>query len=400
MSPRVGYVLKRFPRLSETFLAAELLELRRQGADVAVFAISRPEEPYTHGFLDELDVPVTYLPHRPLREPWRVLRGLAGAFRRSPIGWLRAAGWALVPPRIAALRKLAQASVLRVELEAAAVEHVHAHFATAAARLANLVSRMGGPRYSVTTHAKDIWHEGVDNGDLCDKLGRAEFVVTVTPTNRDHLTTILHGRPSVHLVPNSVDVGRLTPTGRDPEPDLVLCVARLVEKKGVADLVEACARLTTEGTQMRLVVVGDGPQREALQAAARDAGVGATFTGALPQERVLAHYRRAAVFALPCTVARDGDRDGLPTAVLEAMALGVPVVATALNGLADVVLHGRTGLVVPEHDPDALAAAVRKLLHDKALATDLAHGARAHVEQRYTMSSAVERLRQLIEAGA
>src|SRR5688500_15090497 len=140
----LGYVLKRFPRISETFVAAELIELERQGERVTVFALSRPEEPFTHGFLDELHARVIYLPHRPWRQPARVVRALIRVLRASPRGWLRAAAVSLVPPRLNGWRKLLQATVLREELERAEIDHVHAHFATSAARLANLAWRMGG----------------------------------------------------------------------------------------------------------------------------------------------------------------------------------------------------------------------------------------------------------------
>ena len=156
---RLGYVLKRFPRISETFVAAELIELERQGEQVAVFAISRPEEPFVHEFLSRLRAPVVYLPHRPLREPMRVARALVSAIRRSPRGWLSAAAAALSTPRqLRGWRRLLQATVLREELDRAGIDHVHAHFATAAARLANLAHLMDGPPYSVTAHAKDIYH--------------------------------------------------------------------------------------------------------------------------------------------------------------------------------------------------------------------------------------------------
>ena len=140
-------------------MAAEVLEVERQGEHVTIFAISRPDEPFEHAFLDRIRARVVYLPHRPLREPVRVLRALASAWRASPGGWLDAARVALWTPRqVLAWRRLLQATVLRRELEEAEIEHVHAHFATAAARLANLAHLMDGPPYSVTAHAKDIYH--------------------------------------------------------------------------------------------------------------------------------------------------------------------------------------------------------------------------------------------------
>lgn len=400
---RLGYVLKRFPRLSETFVAAELIELQRQGEEVTVFAISRPEEPFTHRFLDELTCPVVYLPHRPLRQVGRVARAVAGCLRTDPRGWSRAAVASLWPPRIAGWRRLAQASVLRQEMASRGIDHAHAHFATAAARLVNLTWRMGGPDYSVTAHAKDIWHSEVRLDHLRDKLAPARFVATVSEANLTYLRRVLGGTVPVHLVPNSVDLRRLVSTGRTPEdPPIVLTVARLVEKKGIADLVEACRRLTAAGMPLRLEVVGDGPLRASLEAGARAGGVDAVFHGSRPQEQVLDAYARASVFVLPCVVAPTGDRDGLPTSVLEAMALGVPVVTTGVNGLVDAVVHDTTGLVVPEHDPGALAAAIERILSDPALAARLAGAARRRVETQFSLEATVTRLRSLFptaEAG-
>jgi colanic acid/amylovoran biosynthesis glycosyltransferase len=395
---RIAYVLKRFPRLSETFVAAELIELERQGEQLAVFAVSRPEEPVRHAFVDDLHARVLYLPHRPLREPVRVARGLASVLRRDARGWLRAAGYSLWPPRAKGLRRLLQATVLRDEMERAGIDHAHAHFATAAARLANLAWRMGGPGYSVTAHAKDIYHEEVRVEHLRDKLGSARFVATVSGAGRDHLAALLGLNGRLAVVPNSVDMRRLGPArAGSGEPGLVLTVARLVEKKGLHDLVEACAllqrRRATAGLQLE--VVGGGPLRGALRETAERLGVNARFLGPLPQEHVLGRYRRAAVYCLPCVVAGTGDRDGLPSSVLEAMALGVPVVTTAVSGLPEAVIDGETGLVVPQHDPEALAAAIERILTHSELAAGLAAQARRHVEERFALERSAARLRSL-----
>jgi colanic acid/amylovoran biosynthesis glycosyltransferase len=397
----VAYVLKRFPRISETFIAAELIELQRQGEQVTVFALSRPEEPFTHGFLEGLRSRVVYLPHRPLREPLRVAAALARVVRTARSRWLRAAAASLWPPRLRGLRRLLQATVLRDELERAEIDHVHAHFATAAARLAKLVWQMGGPSYSVTAHAKDIYHEDVRVDHLRDKLADAAFVATVSGPNRDYLQAVLTTHCHVHVVPNAVDLRRLDWSAADgSDRNTILAVARLVEKKGLGDLVEACGILARHGRRFRLEIVGDGPLRADLELAATRQGVCASFHGALPHERVAALYRRAAVFCLPCVIASSGDRDGLPTSVLEAMALGVPVVTTAVNGLSEAVIHERTGLVVPERDPPALADALARLLVDRDLASCLARGARRHIELNFTLDRSVALLRSLFPAAA
>jgi colanic acid/amylovoran biosynthesis glycosyltransferase len=397
----LGYVLKRFPRISETFVAAELIELERQGERVTVFALSRPEEPFAHAFVRELKAPVVYLPHRPLREPVRVARALVRVLRCDLRGWLAAARISLWPPRLKGWRRLVQATVLRDELQRAAIDHAHAHFASTAGRLANLAWRMGGPTYSVTAHAKDIYHREVRVDRLRDKLSSAAFVATVSPANRDYLDSILAGRARLHVVPNAVDLRRLGgPRGRRPEPGLVLAVARLVEKKGLGDLVVACGLLAGREVGVRLEVVGEGPLRTPLEEMAVRSGAPVTFHGALPYEQVLELYRRAAVVCLPCVVASTGDRDGLPTSVLEAMALGVPVVTTAVNGLRELVIDGQTGLVVPERDPPALADALERLLVDGRLAERVATGGRLLVERYYSLERSVSALRALFPEAA
>jgi glycosyltransferase involved in cell wall biosynthesis len=400
---RLGYVLKRFPRISETFVAAELIELERQGEHVSVFAISRPDEPFEHAFLDQLRARVVYLPHRPLREPARVVRGLASVLRESPGAWLHAARSALWTPRqVLAWRRLLQATVLRAELEDAEIDHLHAHFATAAARLANLAHLMNGPPYSVTAHAKDIYHRQARPSRLRQKLGEASFVATVSEANRIHLETLLAGRGRIEVVPNSADLRRIgSPNGEARRTDLVLSVARLVEKKGLADLIAACGLLAARGRAPRLEIVGEGPLRAQLEQAAARLGVDVVFHGALPQEQVLPLYRRAAVVCLPCIVTSSGDRDGLPTSLLEAMALGAPVVSTPVGGIGELVLDGETGLLVPEHDSAALADAIGLLLEDRVLAGELAERARAHVEERFSLERNVTGLRALfVEAAA
>jgi glycosyltransferase involved in cell wall biosynthesis len=397
----LAYVLKRFPRISETFVAAELIELERQGERVTVFAVSRPDEAFTHGFLDELKAEVVYLPHRAIRQPIRVAKAVGHAIVRDRSRWFRAAAVALRRPSLSACRLVLQATVLRDEMLRADIDHAHAHFATSAADLANLCWRMGGPTYSVTAHAKDIYHEQVRRDDLRRKLGGALFVATVSEGNRTHLNGVLNGFERVHVVPNSVDLRRLgRPPKRLPEPGLVVSVARLVEKKGLPDLVEACGILERRGAHVRLEIAGTGPLLGELESKAAGARLTAMFLGALPHEQVRALYERASVFCLPCVVASTGDRDGLPTSVLEAMALGVPVVTTGVNGLTETVIDGVTGLIVPEHDPPALADALARLLADTALASRLAEQGRRHVEQGFALERSVSILRSLFPAAA
>jgi glycosyltransferase involved in cell wall biosynthesis len=280
------------------------------------------------------------------------------------------------------------------------VSNAHAHFASTAARLAYLAWKLGGPPYSVTAHAKDIYHCTVDETGLRQKLVHARFVATVCEANRRYLEQLLGPAAPVRLVPNSVDLRRFTdPTGRRPEAGLILTVARLVEKKGLEHLVTAVGLSADRGEEVRLEVVGDGPLRTDLEALAQAVGAPVVFRGPIDHQEVLTCYQRATVFALPCVVASTGDRDGLPTAVLEAMGAGVPVITTSVNGLADVVIDGVNGLVVPQRNPEALAAAISRVLGDSALADRLGAAARATVEADFCLSESVRKLRSLIGEG-
>jgi colanic acid/amylovoran biosynthesis glycosyltransferase len=400
-SRHLGYVLKRFPRISETFVASEIIELERQGERVSIFAIKRPEEPFEHAFLAGLQAPITYLPHPPWRHPVRVAIAAVRALRADRRGWLRAARLSLWPPRRVGLRVLLQAGVLRDEMKRAGVTHAHAHFASEAAQLANLAWQMGGPSYSVTAHAKDIYHEAVAVDHLRNKLAAATFVATVSEANRAYLASVLPPSAPLHVIHNAVDARRVTISReRTPEPGLVLAVARLIEKKGLHDLIRACGALRRDGVAARLEIVGDGELRGSLEAEAVRVGADVTFHGALPHERVMALFERAAAFSLPCVVASSGDRDAMPTSVLEAMAAGVPVVTTAVNGLSELVIDGETGLVVPEHDPEALATALRRILTEPALGRRLALAARRRVEDEFALDRSVSDLRARFPAAA
>jgi glycosyltransferase involved in cell wall biosynthesis len=177
-------------------------------------------------------------------------------------------------------------------------------------------------------------------------------------------------------------------------------VARLVEKKGLEHLIEACGILAARGQAARLEIVGDGPLRSRLERTAARVGAEVVLHGQLPQERVLPLYRRAAVVCLPCVVVSNGDRDGLPTSLLEAMALGAPVVSTAVGGIGELVVHEQTGLLVPERDAKALADALGRLLGDRALAAALAERGRLHVERHFALERSVAELRALFSEAA
>ena len=380
---RVGYVLKMYPRFSETFVVTELIQMQRLGIDLEVFSLRPPTDGRFHASLAELRAPVTYLDYSSLRasELWELLRRAGAQF-----GDL---GLQLRDLLSSDVRDVAQALELARLVRLRGLTHLHAHFASVSADVARLAARIAGITYSITAHAKDIFHADVDAAALRRKLRDASDVITVSDFNLSFLRSHFGADAlRVRRVYNGLDLptfGWSDPAHRAP---VIAAVGRLVEKKGFADLLRAAALLHRSGCEFRIDLVGSGDQEEALRALRDELGLGdrVRFLGPLPQDQVIFVVREAAVLAAPCVVAEDGNRDGLPTVLLEAMALGTPCVATPVTGIPEVVTDGRTGLLVGEHEPEALAKAIDRLLGDAALRTRLSRSARALIESEFDSS--------------
>jgi glycosyltransferase involved in cell wall biosynthesis len=389
----IGYVLKRYPRLSETFIVSEILAHEAAGVAVEIFALRNPDESLVQDEVAQVRAPVHYLsiPEDTLSDALfeatlaaaaPVLPGLDAALREP--GTSRRELWQAV--RLACLARTR------------GIRHLHAHFATSAATVARVAARLAGLEYSFTAHAKDIYHREVDPAAFRRKLRGARAVVTVSDFNRAWLQQ-RYGPAAgrVRRIYNGLDLARFPftpPVRREP---VVLFAGRLVAKKGAADLLDAVARLAQRGAECRCEIVGAGPLRDALERQAATLGLGARvrFRGALRRSEVAAAMRRAAVVAAPGVVSEDGDRDGLPTVLLEAMALGTPCVATAVTGVPELIEHGRHGLLVPERDPSALADALARFLDDPELRVRVARAARARVERDFDIHRNAARLRAL-----
>ncbi len=389
--PRVGYVLKVYPRFSETFVVNELLAHERAGAAIEIFALRPPTGGRFHPDLGEVRAPVTYLPSAGIKavDLWTALRGAEDAARL------------IEDPDALDPRDALQAALLAREVRARGIEHLHAHFASAAAVVARLAAGMAGVTYSVTAHAKDIFHDDVDPEALARRVSDARAVVTVSDYNVDHLQRLAPAAAGrIQRVYNGLDLRRFAFLGARRSREIV-AVGRLIEKKGFGDLVEACAILTRAGRDVRCRIAGEGPLEAELRARIAEHGLQdrVVLLGARTQDEVRELVRGAAVLAAPCVVGSDGNRDGLPTVLLESLALGTPAVATPVTGIPELVRDGDTGLIVPERDPVALAAALARVLDDESLAADLAARGRALVEASFDIDANAEHMRALAWPG-
>jgi glycosyltransferase involved in cell wall biosynthesis len=391
-APPVMYVLKRYPRLSETFIVRELLGLEAAGRTVLVDSLLPDEGGPRHPDVDAVRADVRYVARHPRLWHGRVLAAHAALFARGPRRWT-ALAWRARPGRSpSAWRRFLQAGLVAQRARRHGVAVIHAHFATAAAEVARDASQLSGIPFTVTAHAKDIYHDDYAVG-LPARVRSAAAVVTVSRHNVAHLRERLP-QVDIRYIPNGVALC-------DPAPDQpagsLLFVGRLVAKKGVDTLLEAMAVVHRRVPGARLQIVGDGPQRPALEAQAQRLGISSVvrFCGALAGDDVDDAYRRAVAVVAPCRVDATGDRDGLPTVLLEAMARGVAVISTSVVGIPELIAHGETGLLAPPDDPGALAEAILQMVGDAPLRQRLAAAGRATVAHRYAPAASTEALIRL-----
>jgi glycosyltransferase involved in cell wall biosynthesis len=393
----VGYVLKKFPRISETFILNEILELERQGTEVTVFSLNRPDDGIFHQALSQLKRPVVYLP---TRKPDVWLQNL-----RRELPMLRAAA----EPLFAEFSDLLEAgrpdvwSVLGWGMDLAAlarqrgVRHFHAHFATVAAYVARTAGAIANIPFSVTCHAKDIYREGIVPAHFQSLLSRSAFVVTVCEANRQWIKTRLAGESpiDVRVLYNGVDTSLFRPgTGPRPAEPTLISVGRLVEKKGFHLLIDALAKLSADGLRPRCLLVGEGEDRARLVARAAERGVTTVeFLGMRTHDEVRRLMTQASLMVLPCIIGEDGNRDALPTVLLEALACGLPAISTPVGGIEEIIEHGRTGLLVPAGDVDALAAAMARALADPATLAAYARQGRESAVKKFDLNTNVATLR-------
>jgi glycosyltransferase involved in cell wall biosynthesis len=394
---RVGYVLKRYPRFSETFVVNEILAHERAGMAIEIFALGPVAETHFQDVIAEVRAPVRRLTdkQRNAAALWQLMQRGAAAFDGFWQALERDAG---LP-----VDSVAQAVELALQVRAGGIGHLHAHFATSATTVARLAARLAGIGYSFTAHAKDIYCDYDEPQHLADKLRDAAVAFTVSDYNLEHLRSQFGSDAArVRRLYNGLALERFAYSEPSPRAAGILAVGRLVEKKGFRVLIEACRLLHERGRPVDCTLIGDGPLRAELQAQIVCNGLEGRvrLLGPRPQREVIAAMRAAAVLAVPCVVGEDGNRDGLPTVLLESMALGTPCISTAVTGIPELVRHGQTGLCVPEDDPLALADALAHTLGDAALRGRLARAARDLIERAFDIDRNAAEQRRCFELAA
>jgi glycosyltransferase involved in cell wall biosynthesis len=406
MRRKTVVLLKGYPRLSETFIAQELLGLERAGLDLVLVSMRRPTDKKRHPVHDEINAPVVYLPEYLHEEPWRVAKAALTALLRP--GFWSALGKFL--PDLTRdftrnrFRRFGQALVLAAEWPSDAA-WLHAHFIHTPASVAAYASLITGIPWTCSAHAKDIWTS--PDWELQGKLKQARWAVTCTHSGFEHLQSLAAEPSQVHLSYHGLDLDRFGPfggqrsqaDGTDPEnPVTIVSVGRAVEKKGYDTLLKALALLPPD-LAWRFEHIGGGEKLPELTALATSLGIAerVQWKGALAQEDVLEHYRRADLFALACRIAPDGDRDGLPNVLVEASSQGLPCISTAISGIPELITNGENGLLVEPDQPVAMAKVLESAIRDPHLRHRLGAAAEHRVRAHFDHHSSISQLVGLFE---
>ena len=400
---RTAFVLKGYPRLSETFIAQEMLALEQRGVPVAIFSLRFPTDSMTHEFHAQIRAPVVYLPEYVYQQPLRVLRGwwatrrLPG-YRKARKIWWRDFRRDPTPNR---MRRFAQALVLAREM-GPEFSHLHGHFLHTPGSVTRYTAAMRGLPWSFSAHAKDIWT--TPQWELKEKLEDCAWGVCCTAAGTDYLNGLASGPEApVTLCYHGIDLARFPAPperagdgnkGTDPAaPVRLVSVGRAVVKKGYDDLLRALALLPPD-LHWRLQHLGGGPELKSLQAMAERLGLAGCidWRGPADQQSVIHALRESDVFALACRIAPDGDRDGIPNVLMEAQSQALACVTASLPAIAEFIRDGESGLLCPPENPAAFAAALEWMIRHPERRAAMGRQGRMRLEENFQLCHSIDRL--------
>jgi colanic acid/amylovoran biosynthesis glycosyltransferase len=397
---KIAYIMSRFPHLPETFILREMITLEQQGWEVALYPLIVQNSSVIHA--DAL----SWI-KRAKRIPWISVDVLAANFRQLLKHPLRYASLCYrvlagnLPSRRFFIRALAMfpKTVRMAELmEAEGIQHIHAHYATYPALAAWIIHQLTGIPYSITVHAHDIY---VDQTMLAPKVRDAAFVAAISEYNRQFLGRHL-GQWAIektHIIHCGIQPERYTPATQTSGVFEIVSIGSLQPYKGQQYLIRACEILRQRGLNFHCRIIGGGwlqSELETLIAEKKLAGV-VELTGPLPQESVAKILPQAGCYVQPSVITTSGKMEGIPVALMEALACALPVVATDISGISELVRPAQTGWLVPPEDPQALAEAISAIQADRDSAEHLARAGRELVLQEFDLRRNVSQLSALFQ---
>jgi glycosyltransferase involved in cell wall biosynthesis len=410
---QIGYLLRSYPRLSQTFVLNEILALEKIGVSIQIFALTNPQEKVVQMQVDQVQASVEYVESIQPRTSWSVLRQNVEVARHYLAGYLRALFYVAANPQIdrgytASDRRTCflqavhlVALFLKEKHPGKKIDHLHAHFAHDPTLIAYLVHRMTGLPYSFTAHARDLYQ--VDKKVLTDRIQHATAVITCCRANLEYLNQIAPSQQSKYsLIYHGVNLKDFQPvldrrTNAVSTNPLIISVGRLVEKKGFQDLFEALFLVKKRGERFQCAIYGDGPLRQQLTdwIEKHDMSGEILLQGDRTQQELISAYQSANLFILTPIDTGDGDRDGIPNVLVEAMAVGLPVITTAVAGIPELVENNRDGLLYQSHDVEDISSGILELLCNPEKRRQLGDAAAKKVKEQFDIAQAAQRLKAL-----
>lgn len=378
------YIIGTYPGLTTTFIDREIRVLRKLGCRIQIVSIRHPWTILSPAQTELAEGVIYLLPPNWLSLAVSQLRYLF----TKPGQYLKTLAYLLTRPhdslgsRLKTLLHFGEGVYAAHKLSSGSWDHIHAHFMDRATTVALVVSRLLKIPYSFTAHATDIY---VNPVMLPEKIGEAKFTVTCTGYNQRYLSQASNTDGKVSCIYHGLDTDRYQRDGIQPEPARIVSVGQLKERKGFKYLVDACKQLADRGLDFHTYIIGEGPLRPEMEAQIHSAGLHnrVHLLGALTNDQVIEEYERSSIFVLPAVLGSDGDRDGIPNVILEALSMELPVVSTDHSAIPEVVIDQETGLLVHPGDSKALADALECLLKDPDLGREMGRTGRKLVVERF-----------------
>ncbi len=395
----LGYILKGYPRISETFISNEILLLERLGFRMRLFPMRHPREDFCHDSVKQIQAQVDYLPTEILldfprlllpniflavKRPAQYKHGLSLAYSR----YKRTAN-------LATFKHLLQAGYLCNShlLKDTSITHLHGHFAHSPTSVTMFAALLSGRPFSFTAHAKDIYTSNSEQ--LREKIRLAEFVLTCTDYNRKYLEDISDGLDTpIHCIYHGIDLKLFSPSIKHTictPPYKLLTVARITEKKGLPTLYKALRILKDDGLQFEHTLIGDGDDKNAILRLITELGLDdcCHCLGTRTHKEVLKQFEKSDLFVLACEIADNGDRDGIPNVLVESLAMGVPSLSTNVSAIPEILIHGKTGITVEPSQPEILAQQIKEIVTNHSLRDTVIQGGFAHTRDHFDNRSLV-----------
>lgn len=404
----IAYILKGFPRISETFISNEILQLEEMGFSLRIFSMRQPRENFSHASVKRIRARVDYLPTELLLDFPRLITPNIFLAVKSPATYGTAL--TLAKRRFQRTRKLA---TLKHLLQAGyvswyflrndpAISHLHGHFAHSPTSVTMFAAILANKPFSFTAHAKDIYTSNRDQ--LAEKIGAADFVVTCTQANAEYLQSLVKNcKTPIHCIYHGIDL-TLFQNSVQPQPVHNPCrlftIARLTEKKGLPTLYHALELLKKRNVPFQHTLIGDGDDRDTILALIEDLGLTdrCSWLGTRTHDDVLDLFAKSDLFILPCEIAANGDRDGIPNVLVESLAMGVPAISTRVSAIPEVIIDGRTGRTVDPRNPVQLADAIVEIVDNDSLRNALISNGRHWVKERFDNRYWLARLAEVFNA--